>query len=304
MKNYNTANVKQESLAGVIFAPDYTAVPDELKEIAQWVGWKYVPDPDRPKPKKILVNPDSGAWAKTDDPDTWSRLSKALARYLHDDLDGIGFVFTADDPYCGIDLDNVIDPSTGEVSEKARTIIDSLDSYTEFSPSGTGLHILVRAELPAKGRKRDSIEIYDRGRYFTMSGQSVKSIDGPIPERQKAVDALYAQLQPPKRPPRTGGDSRRLVGPELPDQKVIDCIQASPAGRRFRVLYDGDWKSRHSSQSEADLALTGMLANFIGNNQTQIDRIFRRSTLFRQKWDEQHGEFTYGELTIKKALED
>jgi putative DNA primase/helicase len=302
MKSYNEANVKQESIAGQIFAPDYTAIPDELRKLQQWVGWKYVPNPGQPKPRKILVNPETGNWAKTDAPNTWSRLTKAMARYVRDELDGIGFVFTADDPYCGIDLDNVVDP-LGALMPSAQGIIDRLDSYTEFSPSGMGAHIIVRAKLSGRGRKGNDIEIYDRGRYFTMTGQPTKSDGGPIPDRQNVVDALYGRKQPAKKLPRMGGDSRLLVGPELPDSKVIGCIQASPFGKTFSLLYGGGWESRYGSHSEADLALAGILATFVGNNPTQIDRIFRRSVLIRPKWDELRGDFTYGEMTINKALE-
>ena len=83
---------------------------------------------------------------------------------------------------------------------------------------------------------------------------------------------------------------------------MIDCILASPHGRTFSGLYHGGSESRHSSHSEADLALTGILATYIGNNPKQIDRIFRGSALYRDKWDEQRGALTYGEMTIEKAL--
>jgi putative DNA primase/helicase len=303
MKSYNTANAKQESLAGLIFAPNYTVIPDELRQLQQWVGWQYVHDPNRPKPKKILVNPDSGGWAKSDDPKTWGPLAKALARYHRDDLDGIGFVFTADDPYCGIDLDNVVDPSTGEISKQAQKIIDSLDSYTEFSPSGTGAHIIVRATLSAKGRKRDGIEIYDRGRFFTMTGQSLARPNPEIYDRQESVDALYARIGASMI--KKGYVRREIcnsVGPELPDRSVIDLIAATPMGPRFSTLYSGSWKTSYESQSEADLALVALLARFIGRNPSQLDRLFRASGLYRLKWDEHRGDLTYGQHTINKAM--
>jgi primase-polymerase (primpol)-like protein len=225
-----------------------------------------------------------------------------LARYVRDDLDGVGFVFTLDDPYCGIDLDKCVNPASGAINDQAREIVDALQSYTELSPSGTGLHIIVRATLSAKGRKRDAIEIYDRGRYFTVTGQPFEQPLRPICDQQGEVDRLYATLRPATRSTRRKSKSRLLVGPELPDSTVIDCILASTHGRTFSVLYGGNAASRHSSHSEADLALTGILATYIGNNPKQIDRIFRGSALFREKWDEQRGELTYGEMTIAKAL--
>jgi putative DNA primase/helicase len=85
---------------------------------------------------------------------------------------------------------------------------------------------------------------------------------------------------------------------------VIAAIEASPRRRYFWALYQGDWTRLYGSQSEADLALVGLLADFIGNNPEQIDRIFRKSKLYRDKWDELRGDLTYGEMTINKALGD
>jgi putative DNA primase/helicase len=67
------------------------------------------------------------------------------------DLDGIGFVFTESDPFCGVDLDACVDPKTGEIASWASEIVRELNSYTAFSPSGTGLHVLLRAEFPPGG---------------------------------------------------------------------------------------------------------------------------------------------------------
>lgn len=101
---------------------------------------------------------------------TWGSFAEVVAAYTEGKGDGIGFVITADDPYCGIDLDSCVDPLTGEIDPWALEIIEVLDGYTELSPSRTGLHIIVQAKLPEGGRRKGSIEFYDRDRFFTMTG--------------------------------------------------------------------------------------------------------------------------------------
>src|SRR5258705_5380025 len=86
------------------------AVPAELTAHHQWVGWKYVNDPNRDKPRKLPLSPNSGGAASTIDPATWGSFDDAMAFMERDELAGVGFVFTASDAYCGVDLDHCIDP--------------------------------------------------------------------------------------------------------------------------------------------------------------------------------------------------
>jgi putative DNA primase/helicase len=283
----------------------FDQVPAELKARSQWVAWDYATFPGDKKPRKLPISPSSGRPAKTTDPSTWGTFEDALARHDEDGLSGLGFVFTAGDEYCGIDLDNVVlatDPP--HIKSEAAEIVNQIDSYTELSPSGTGVHIIAKGRLSGRGRKRGGIEIYDRERYFTMTGKVIRDVCKPIPERQDAVNELYESLSPPKRRAHLSAEARQRRGPELTDQLVIESIFASPYRAMFLILFcGGNWKRRFSSQSEADLALVGLLATFVGANPTQIDRLFRSSALFRPKWDEQRGSETYGERTINKVLE-
>ena len=149
-------------------------VPDKLKACKQWVCWKYVANPTKPKkPKKRPIDPTNGKSADVSDPDTWATFKTALKRYKKGDDDGIGFVFTKNDPYVGIDLDNCRDTKTGKIKLWAREIINDFASYTEISPSGSGVHILAKGKLPGKGKKVGDIEMYDQGRYFTVTGETI-----------------------------------------------------------------------------------------------------------------------------------
>jgi putative DNA primase/helicase len=144
--------------------------PEDLKARPQWVVWKFE-DHGEPKPAKVLYNPHTGQRAKSNDPQTWATFAEALAAYQHGGFDGIGFVFTANDPYVGIDLDSCRDPASGRLEPWAGEIVERLDGYTEASPSGTGVHIIVEGKLPAGGRKKGQVEMYDSGRFFTVTGQ-------------------------------------------------------------------------------------------------------------------------------------
>ncbi|MGO9019177.1 MAG: hypothetical protein ACLQVJ_12605 [Syntrophobacteraceae bacterium] len=145
-------------------------IPDELKHLNQWLGWKY--ETREGKLTKIPKDPKTGMNASSTDPDTWSTIQEALIATKTYGLDGIGFVFSESDPYTGIDLDSCINPDTGELESWARRWVDLLQSYTEITPSGKGLHIIVKGRKPAgfSRCRKGKIEVYDRERFFTFTG--------------------------------------------------------------------------------------------------------------------------------------
>lgn len=152
----------------------FDKIPQELKERPQWVCWILIPDPKNPgKPKKVPIDPKTGKAASTNNPATWATHDQAVNRYNIGGCKGIGFVFTDNDTYVGIDLDKCRCKETGEILPWAQEIISSFDSYTEVSPSGTGVHIIVKGRLPGRGKKIGDIEIYDKGRYFTVTGETI-----------------------------------------------------------------------------------------------------------------------------------
>src|SRR3974377_1457607 len=134
-------------------------IPAELKKLKQWVNWKTEIRNGKDKPTKGPKNPRSGQNADTATQTTWATFDEALARSTKDqNVDGIGFVFTSNDPYCGVDCDHCRDPQTGKIERGARQIIAQLNSYTEISPSGTGTHTIIVGKLPAEGRKKGHFE--------------------------------------------------------------------------------------------------------------------------------------------------
>ena len=263
-------------------------IPDEMKEHAQWICWKADKRANG-KITKIPINPSNGKYAKTNDPETWGKLTDADAFYRSNGMDGIGFVFTENDPFIGIDLDNCIDPETGRIDPHAEQIVKQMGSYTEISPSGRGIHIIAKGELPGGGRNTDKIEIYDAKRYFTITGNLFNASPVTVENRSTELFQLYSQLSK-----QIDNDS---------ENSLIEKAMNAANGQKFNKLWHGNHQD-YSSQSDADLALCRMIAFWTENNPTKIDMYFRQSGLFRKKWDERHfsNGLTYGAATIQKAI--
>lgn len=123
-------------------------------------------------------------------------------------------------------------------------------------------------------------------------------MDQTISENQGAIDRLYLRLRPPEKPKLTPQGEKNLD-----DNRLIDKMLDSQNGDKVLGLLNGNFE-KYSSQSEADQALSNILAFWTGNNQGQIDRIFRTSGLMREKWDKKHSGDgrTYGQITIEKAI--
>jgi putative DNA primase/helicase len=180
-------------------------IPVDLRELPQWVLWvgADVVDGKTGKVKftKKPINPHALHGASHSERETWGTYEKCLAAlptaYKGWQREyagayrggGIGFVFSADDPYIGIDLDNAIDLMTQQLRPWAQRAVDQLDSYTEVSPSGTGVHILVQGPLlkTVKHGTKDTIgvELYSQQRFFTMTGILVPGTHREIQERSK-----------------------------------------------------------------------------------------------------------------------
>lgn len=283
--------------------PDVSDIPEVLRS-ARWVSWKSLPA-DKPgaKPRKVPVDPKTGQNASTTNPDEWGTLEDAISRTKQDKLAGIGLIFYKGSGLVGIDLDKCRHPITGDLSSDARIIVERLNSYTEVSPSCTGVHIIIDGELPAGGRRKDWIEMYDTGRFFTFTGQHVSGTPQTVDLRQAELAELHADVfgkgnRKKKRP--TPPKSEAI--PSLSDDQIFQRGLSGKRGRILAKLWGGRWEGEYQSQSDADFAFCMMLLE-AGADGAAVDRLFRESDLMREKWDEARGEATYGELTIKAALQ-
>lgn len=173
-------------------APIWHQIPAELQARRNWVLWRYELKPNGTW-TKVPYQPD-GKPAKTNAPRTWLTFDQAKAEYLRraDIWAGIGYVFSKDDPYCGADFDHCL--ADGQPSSWAAAHLAALrasGAYIEISVSGTGVHAITRATV-GKGIKRPLGEVYDRGRFFTISGRALDPT--PIGTGQAAINALAAEL--------------------------------------------------------------------------------------------------------------
>jgi putative DNA primase/helicase len=142
-------------------------IPGELKARPQWLVWKAVGE----KPDKVPYSARTGCRASSTDLMSWSTFEEALEAYEDGGYAGLGFVFSSADPYTGIDLDNCVDES-GEIALWALEIVRHFDSYTELSATGSGLHILVRGEVP--NRRKGDLESYNSKRFFALTGHTIE----------------------------------------------------------------------------------------------------------------------------------
>src|SRR5215211_920403 len=141
-------------------------IPEELRQRPQWVVWKL--EKRDGKPTKIPYIAGGVGKASSTDSLTWRPFEEAVQALEGGRYDGIGFMFSSGDPFAGVDLDKCRNPETGELEEWAEKIVAAFGGYAEASPSGTGVHIIVRGKAPNK--KRGRIEAYSSERFFTVTG--------------------------------------------------------------------------------------------------------------------------------------
>lgn len=278
----------------------YSAIPEELKRLPNWICWNAVYDEDRGKIKKLPVNPKTGGNAQSNNPDTWTDFYTAVK--ASEKFSGIGFMF-GNCEYFGVDIDGIENEiamyKSGDGDNIVSEFVHELQSYSEISQSGKGIHIICKGNLPKNGRRRGNVEMYETGRFFVMTGNSCSEYS-EIKNCTESIKPLH---------------SKYIGGGKEPVPRVIHTMNFASAndivkaaanaknGDKFKSLYSGSYStSEYTSQSEADMALCQMLAFWTGCDADKMDAIFRQSGLMREKWDRQQSESTYGALTIQKAI--
>jgi putative DNA primase/helicase len=280
-----------------------TLIPEALRALPQWVTWRYTWKPDQQKWDKPPRRATTGKPASSTNPKTWSPFETALQAYHQRDLDGIGLAVIEANSLVGIDLDHCRNADDGEIEPWAVAIVQQLQTYSEVSPSGTGLRLWALGQLPPGGRKKGDIELYSGGRYLTVTGNHLQDTPLTIEPRQADLDALHTEVfgQDTVLPPRLPPAASNGHTPPLDDDVLLERALAAKNGEKFARLWAGDISDYKGDDSRADLGFCGLLA-FWTCDASQLDRLFRRSGLMRSKWDELRGEQTYGGRTITRAL--
>lgn len=298
-------------------------IPAELCALPQWVCWRLEHRDGKPTKVPYIADQSRGlSKASSTNAATWRTFSESTAALNTGRYSGIGFVFNPEDPYTGIDLDHC--RTEDGITSWAQRIVDRMQSYTEWSPSGEGLHIFIKASMNGHDRKRRAVdeggvELYDQGRYFTVTGRHFDGSALTIREAQADLDELLTELFPPQeivpRPVlsivprdyefRFGGSSG---GPmQWTDAQLIDRAMRAFNGAKFSALWNGDSTSYISGKdpegkSTGDYALLGLLAFWTNNDADRIESLFRQSQRVREKHDTMRGGVNFLRYSINRIV--
>lgn len=301
-------------------APDRKVVPDALQDYDQWVVWKQRAKDNRKQ--KAPCDPQTGNNIDYTEPSTWSSYRVAHQSVVNqDEIDGLGFVFTEDDPFVGIDWDDIVHPDEG-LPEYISTWLKEIDSYSELSPSGTGLHTIClgehqgahRADLP--DGVTGHLEVYDSDRYFTVTGTPVTDDFREVTDGGEALQALQSELLSESneatrgRHTRSssnkdaGGPSTKEIKRTIEEYAKSKKVSGSATDALRLWTSTSNTSFDYASPSEADLALCSHLAFWCREDQQLIKRCLYASNRTRNKWNEDRGDETWLDGRINKAIRD
>lgn len=308
-------------------ADDDTTEPvtkTEFLNKPRWVCWRYEGD-DKPPLQPWDDGPNT---ASTTDPTTWGTFIEANEYHTREDTDteGVGYVLGSDDTIAAFDIDDCYDPERDQIEPWAADIIQTIDSYTEISPSGYGIRIWLIGSLPdgatnkhpqertldeLSERDTPALEVYDANQYLTFTRDYCEFGADTLNERDDELSQVYDEYrnrsqssqnttQTDEHDSVTDATHTSQSSVNLADDDILELARDASNGTRFREL----WYNRSGENpSVGDMALCGILS-FYTQNVSQIDRLFRQSHRMRDKWDEIHytnGD-TYGEHTIATAI--
>lgn len=286
--------------------PTPDQIPAELRDCPNWVAWKLVPRDPKPAKKPFVSATQPADVTKG----PWLDFEHARALAATAGFGGIGFVFTGT-PFCGVDLDDVIDATSGALEPWAIELVEKLGSWTERSQSGAGVHVIVRATVADSAPKRSGrLECYSDKRFFALTGDLL--FDRPVAAAQATIDGLFvnapAAIAKAAKPAEATTSSTTILGPPPTalsdaDRAIIDRIRATPKdARRFFVLFDeGERDAKRESEAAWDLICVCCRAT---DDDAAVERILRASALRRPKFDQKRGASTWLAYTIANARKE
>lgn len=284
-------------------------IPDELKARDQWLNWDYDERTDTRGNSRFTKVPKmpSGQPASTTDRSTWSSYADCHAAYREGAFDGIGIVIADDDDLGFADFDHIVRPDT-PTPVWALNILEAAkleNGYIEVSVGGDGAHVIGKVKKFTAGRRVGALELYPSGRFSTITGHAIHKPDaiGTLDRTLELIceqlgitrDELYAPVPKSK----TINPTEHRTCPAR-DEQILEKAQNSKNHIKFKELFFEGETQGYNSPSEADLALAGLLAFWIGPDPETIERLMRQSKLLRPKWDDHR---SYLVDTILHALE-
>jgi AAA domain/NrS-1 polymerase HBD domain len=262
---------------------DSLPIPASMRQRPQWGVWI------QSGKRKIPYSPKTRSPTDPTDAGEWCTFEEAQAELIRGNglYAGLGFILTPQDSYTAIDLDMCRNPHTGEIELWAHEIVTQMHTYTEVSPSETGLHLYLQGHVVqslnwklAKSQgaeKGPGIEIYGQKHYLTVTGDHLPwTPPDPVPQQDK-LNTLYAD--------------------------ICTLRDLAKANRWTRALIGGDMDRYHNDESEAAYALIRDLINVVGKDAERIERLFRLTRLHRAKDDEPRGATTWLQYSIAKGIE-
>ena len=265
--------------------------PDYIVSRKIWVLWRIEPD-TKGRPTKVPYSGKYDGHASSKKSNTWCTFRQAVQKFEQAKgfYGGVGICVRKDDRIVFIDIDHCVDEE-GELNDIAKDILDKVgDQYVEVSQSGTGIHILALGEIPRSFNNRKyGVEMYSSGRVVSLTGHALSQLEPH--DASDAIRSVFDKYKTADPEPLIKRDIR--IDEYHSDEWIIDHASKQT---RFDDLYNGI--HGYDSDSEADMALCGMLAFWTNCNPTQMDSIFRSSGLFRRKWE----RADYRNKTINKAI--
>lgn len=288
---------------------DADGIPELLRDHDSWICWA-VEERDGDL-TKVPRHPGDVFGARCDptDPEDWASFTQAVGTADETPEDfGIGYCFSPNNTVVGIDLDNCRDPETGEIDEWAADLVDRLDSWTQISTSGTGLHVFVLGVKPGeKCRTGDlpwtddpdaEVEMYERDRFFAMTGWHLEVTPESIEQRPQELKAVYKELFVDD---DTDGQQATLdAAADVDDEVVLE--RALENDDKLDHLFHSSGDAGYQSPSEADMALLSKLAFYAREDAHLMEQWARRSRRERDKWDESRGGQSWLEMQIGEAI--
>ncbi|WP_085055670.1 phage/plasmid primase, P4 family [Staphylococcus haemolyticus] len=276
-------------------------IPEELKELPQWVLWRAEWNDKRQQYEKVPYS-FGGYHASSTNKDTWTIFDAIHNLYEENNrYDGIGFMLSDNDKYIVLDIDNAIDEN-GQINSDLALEMTEL-TYCETSPSGTGLHCFFKGELPEQRKKKRSdldIELYDNARFMTVTGEPVGQSE--ICEEQEILNNLIERFFKEEQNFETTLTYDPNHKSELSDDEVIDLMLKSKQKDKISDLLKGNYEKHFDSPSEAVQSLLHYLAFYTNKDKQQMENIFLNYNNLTDKWDSKRGNTTWGQLELDKAI--
>ena len=285
---------------------NYENIPDELKREKRWCLYKIIQRDGKNTKLPLMPN---GKPAKSNDKTTWNSYEDCIAALNRNIGDGLGFMLG--DGYIGIDIDKVSDDIfvySMDYHAKSMTadFLRGISTYAEISPSKTGLHFIGKGEVPGERKRYKNLEIYDKDRFFTVTGNIIKDRDrNKVINIDSELKSLYEKYMPKINVINSENKRNQITNFLKDDQDIVEKLfdrgYFSYTGEDLRRIYYGNYESYFTSQSEADFFMLGRLLYYTADVEQAVS-LMEKSGLKREKWYKRRGNTDYIHYIADKAI--